>query len=57
MSTHIATEQEQWPPCCLFQDAVLGRYERADDVNGLRNIGHPDILGLSNEDIQPNRNG
>lgn len=57
VATHVLAIQQKRPPTSLLKQAILGRHERADDVDRLRDIGHANVLALADEDVHPDRNG
>lgn len=56
-AAHVLAVQQEGPPGRLFEDAVLCGHERGDDVDALGDIGHAHVLGLADEDVEPNSDG
>jgi hypothetical protein len=56
-AAHVLAVQQEGPPGGLLEDAVLCGHERGDDVDALGNVGHADVLGLADEDVEPDGDG
>lgn len=51
--SHILREQVQGPPDRLLYDTILGRHQGGNDIDALRNTGHPDVFALTHKDVEP----
>lgn len=56
-AAHEAAEEPEGPPGGLANDAALGGHERADDVDGLGNVGHANVAALPHEHVEPDGDG
>lgn len=56
-AAHVAREEIQRPPGGLLDDAVLGRHQGGDDIDGLSDAGHADVFALADKDVQVHGHG
>lgn len=54
---HESREEPLRPPGRLFGDTGWRRHERRDDIDALCDTGHADVTALSDEHVQPYRDG
>jgi hypothetical protein len=57
LAVHVLGEEQERPVRGLARDARGARHERADDVDALGNGGHAQVLGLADEDVEPDGHG
>lgn len=53
LAAHVLAIEEEGPPGRLLDKAVGAGHEGGDDVDGLGDVGHAYVLGLADEDVEP----
>ena len=57
MAAHVFTEEVERVPGALLEDPGGRGHEGGDDVDGLGDVGHADVAGLADEDVEPGGDG